>query len=232
MNYMIRRRRETSREELLVHWFANHMPAVIKAQTDEKEKGNQHAHKYIATVFEQSEKNIGEIWDGMAQLWWEKELKQPAQDHGTIPTDTFQELAEPYRPWATHEYVVLDGEIPFRQITLNNPFPSTGSGFYKATFLVTAKKDTDFDQLFTHWIGTHAQNARSTLEKVGGFRYVIGHSTNPNQARHAGMAELYFDNKQQFIEFNNELKPDGMEKWIDPHRMTILGSTTKMVGIP
>jgi hypothetical protein len=46
------------------------------------------------------------------------------------------------------------------------------------------------------------------------------------------MAELYFDNKQQFADFNSELKPDGMEQWVDPEKMTILGSTTKMVGIP
>lgn len=232
MNYLIKRRQETSREELLVHWFANHMPAVIEAQSDAKNKGDLHAHRYIATVFEDPERPIGESWDGMAQLWWEKELKQPKQDHGTVPTDTFQELAEPYRPWATYEYVILDGERPFRNITLNNRFPSTSSGFYKATFLVTAKKGTDYDQLFSHWAGVHAQNAKSTLERVGGFRYIIGHSTNPSQTRHAGMAELYFDNKQQFAEFNNELEPDGMEQWIDPEKMTILGSTTKMVGIP
>ena len=232
MNYLIKRRHETSREELLVHWFANHMPSVIQSQSDQKTKGNDYAHRYIATVFEEAERPIGESWDGMAQLWWEKELRQPKQDHGTVPTDTFQELAEPYRPWATHEYVVLNGDSPFRQITLNDSFPSTSAGFYKATFLVTAKTDTDYDQLFNHWLGAHAQNAKSTLEKVGGFRYVIGLSTSPNQTRHAGMAELYFDNQQQFIDFNNELKPDGMERWVDPQKMTILGSTTKMVGIP
>ena len=43
MNYLIKRRASTSREELLVHWFANHMPGVIKSQTIEKEKGNPHA---------------------------------------------------------------------------------------------------------------------------------------------------------------------------------------------
>jgi hypothetical protein len=46
------------------------------------------------------------------------------------------------------------------------------------------------------------------------------------------MAELYFHNKEQFIEFNKTLTLDGMEKWIDPQKMTVLTSTTKMVGIP
>ena len=232
MNYLIKRRASTSREELLVHWFANHMPGVIKSQTIEKEKGNPHAKKYIATVFEQPETAASESWDGMAQLWWEKELANPRPDHGVTPVDTFQELAEPYSPWATTEYVVLDSDSTFRQITLNAPFPTTSSGFYKATTLVGVKEDTDYDELFNHWLGPHAANARSVLERVGGFRYVIGHSTQPRQSQYAGMAELYFHNKEEFNEFNKTLTSDGMEKWIDPQKMTVLTSTTKMVGIP
>ena len=87
MNYLIRRRQNASREELLVHWFANHMPAVIKGQSDQKEKGRAHAHKYVATVFEEAEQQIGEHWDGMAQLWWDTELPTPDKPHGTIPVD-------------------------------------------------------------------------------------------------------------------------------------------------
>jgi hypothetical protein len=30
--YLIKRKPTTSREEIIVHWFANHMPIVIKGQ--------------------------------------------------------------------------------------------------------------------------------------------------------------------------------------------------------
>ena len=232
MNYLIRRRQNVSREELLVHWFANHMPAVIKRQADLKKKGKEHAHKYLATVFEKVDQQIGENWDGMAQLWWNKELPTPDEPHGTYPVDTFQEVAEPYSPWATQEYLVIDGNHAFRELTLNDAFPTTSSEFFKATFLVSAKKGIDYDQLFQHWLGAHAANAKSVLEKTGGFRYVIGHSTQPKTSKYVGMAELYFSRPDQFLDFNKSLEPDGMEKWIDAEKMSVLVSTTKMIGIP
>ena len=232
MNYLIRRRQNVSREELLVHWFANHMPAVIKGQADLKKKGKEHAHKYLATVFEKVDQQIGENWDGMAQLWWNKELPTPDEPHGTYPIDTFQEVAEPYSPWATQEYLVIDGNHAFRELTLNDAFPTTSSEFFKVTFLVSAKEGIDYDQLFQHWLGAHAANAKSVLEKTGGFRYVIGLSTQPKTSKYVGMAELYFSRPDQFLDFNKSLEPDGMEKWIDAEKMSVLVSTTKMIGIP
>ena len=35
MMYLIKRRPTVSREELVVHWFANHMPLVIQSQKDQ-----------------------------------------------------------------------------------------------------------------------------------------------------------------------------------------------------
>ena len=232
MNYLIRRRQNVSREELLVHWFANHMPAVIKGQADQKKKGKEHAHKYLATVFEEVDQQFGENWDGVAQLWGDKELPTPDEPRGTYPIDTFQEVAEPYSPWATQEYLVIDGNHAFRELTLNDAFPTTSSEFFKATFLVSAKKGIDYDQLFQHWLGAHAANAKSVLEKTGGFRYVIGLSTQPKTSKYVGMAELYFSRPDQFLDFNKSLEPDGMEKWIDAEKMSVLVSTTKMIGIP
>ena len=232
MNYLIRRRQNVSREELLVHWFANHMPAVIKGQADQKKKGKEHAQKYLATVFDEVDQQIGEHWDGMAQLWWNKELPTPDEPHGTYPVDTFQEVAEPYSPWATQEYLVIDGNHAFRELTLNDAFPTTSSEFFKVTFLVSAKEGIDYDQLFQHWLGAHAANAKSVLEKTGGFRYVIGLSTQPKTSKYVGMAELYFSRPDQFLDFNKSLEPDGMERWIDAEKMSVLVSTTKMIGIP
>lgn len=46
MLYLIKRRASTSREELVAHWFANHMPAVIQAQHEQAEREKPHAHGY------------------------------------------------------------------------------------------------------------------------------------------------------------------------------------------
>ena len=63
------------------------------------------------------------IWDGVAQLWWDKAIPYPEVPHGTTLTDSFQEQAEPYVPWATREYVVMDGSerLPVEPLTLNAP---------------------------------------------------------------------------------------------------------------
>ena len=58
MHYLIRRRAETSREELICHWFANHMPAVIASQHAAAEKGKLHARRYVATLFERFEQLV------------------------------------------------------------------------------------------------------------------------------------------------------------------------------
>ena len=67
MLYLIKRRPTTSREELVAHWFANHMPAVIQGQKDQAEKGRLHAWRYIATLYD-ANKEGEHPWDGMAQL--------------------------------------------------------------------------------------------------------------------------------------------------------------------
>ena len=47
MMYLIRRRPTTSREELVAHWYANHMPLVIAAQKRQADAGKLHATRYI-----------------------------------------------------------------------------------------------------------------------------------------------------------------------------------------
>ena len=108
MQYLIKRPPATSREELVAHWFANHMPGVIQGQHDLASAGKPHAHRYIATLFDTNAED-DHIWDGVAQLWWDKAIPYPEVPHGTTLTDSFQEQAEPYVPWATREYVVMDG---------------------------------------------------------------------------------------------------------------------------
>ena len=229
MIYLIKRRPDASREELLVHWYGNHMSEVIEGQRERAAQGKWHATRYIVTLFDANAE--GEHpWDGMAQLWFGKPLPKPDTPQGAVPADTFQEKAEPYVPWATREYVVMDGALPVAPNTLNAPFPCTRSGFFKMTFLVKAREDTDFDAFFAHWLDVHVPNVRSTMEQVGGFRYVVSHSFDPDAEPYAGMAELYFPSADGWRGYRDHIRPDGMERWVDD--AMVLRAGTQMIGIP
>jgi hypothetical protein len=231
MNVLIRRRAGVSRDELVANWFANHMPGVVKAMANAALAGQPHAHRYIATLFDAPTQGAP-AWDGIAQLWWQQNLGKPAEPHGTKPMDTFQQKAAPYLPWWVREFVVLDGALPLAPNTLNEPFPCTRSGFFKATFLMKTKPGTDHEAFFAHWLGTHAANVASVLKNVGGFRYVIARTVDLAGEEFAGHAEVYFPNAEAFARFGAELKPDGMERWMDGPGCLTFTSDTEMVGIP
>jgi len=233
MMYLIRRRPATSREELVAHWFANHMPLVIDGQERARAAGRLHARRYIATLFD-PDRDGGYPWDGVAQLWWDRALPRPDEPFGIRPSDSFQEKAEPYVPWPTREYVVIDGaeHLPVRPLTLNAPFPCTRSGFLKITFLVRAKAGSDHAALFAHWLDVHVPNVCSVLEQTGGFRYVVSHSLEPEIDPYAGMAELYFPDRAGWDEYRKLVQPDGMERWVDTEGTLWLSAQTEMIGIP
>jgi len=233
MLYLIKRKPTTSREELVAHWFANHMPLVIQAQNDLAAQGNPHAYRYIATLYDRISEDE-HPWDGIAQLWWGRPLPKPDIPHGTTPTDTFQEKVMPYMPWGTTEYVVMEGSehLTVRPQTLNAPFPSTRSGFYKVSFHVKAKEGTDYSRFFPHWLDIHVPNVRSVMEQVGGFRYVVSHSIDPEAEPYAGLAELYFPDRDGWAAYQNTITADGMEEWVDGKGMLVLGGRTEMIGIP
>jgi len=233
MMYLIKRKPETSREELVAHWFANHMPAVIQSQKDGAQRGRPHARRYFATLYDANSAGV-HPWDGVAQLWWPRPLPKPETGFGAEPRDTFQQKAEPYMPWATREYVVIDGSehLDTEPLTLNAPYPMTRSGFHKVTYLVAAKPDTDYDEFFSHWLDIHVPNVKATMEAVGGFRYVVSHSIDPANEPYAGMAELYYHDPKDSVRWRETIEADGMEKWIDGERMLILSAQTEMVGIP
>jgi len=232
MMYLIRRRATTSREELVAHWFANHMPLVIEGQERARAAGRLHAERYIATLFD-PDRDGRHPWDGVAQLWWERALPRPDEPHGTKPTDSFQEKAEPYVPWPTSEYVIVDGSehLPVRPLTLNAPFPCTRSGFCKITFLVKAKAGCNHAELFDHWLDVHVPNVCSVLEQTGGFRYVVSHSLEPDVDPYAGMAELYFPDRAGWDEYRKLVQPDGMERWVDGAATLWMSAQTEMIGI-
>jgi hypothetical protein len=100
--YLIKRRPTTSREELVAHWFANHMPGVIQAI----QAGGLPGRHYLATLFDADRDGTHPL-DGFAQVCFDQPVPAPKEPYGTVPTDSFQEFAEPYTPWSTQEYVVI-----------------------------------------------------------------------------------------------------------------------------
>lgn len=235
MIYLIKRRAETSREELIVHWFANHMPGTIARQEQSRLAGGPHAQRYICTLFDpraDKPNHQDPMWDGMAHVWMEQPPEAPATAHGVVPVDTFQEKAEPYRQWATREYVVMDGALPLNPQTLNPAFPCTRSGFFKVTFLVGLQAGADSAALFDYWLDVHVPNVRRTMEDVGGFRYVVSHSLTPDSEPFAGMAELYFTEASGWARYLEHFQPDDMGNWTDGDNTLMFHSGTEMVGIP
>ena len=68
MQYLIKRKATTSREELIAHWYANHMPPVIRRNHENQAAGKPHATRYIVGLFD-PEDGAPLAWDGVAQLW-------------------------------------------------------------------------------------------------------------------------------------------------------------------
>jgi hypothetical protein len=230
LQYLIKRRGTTSREELIAHWFANHMPSVIKRNEENGSAGGLHATHYVASLFN-ADGDTPASWDGVAQLWFGEPPPPPAEPSGTKPVDTFQEKVEPYWPWATNEWVIVDGKLPLNPPTLNAPFPCTRSGFLKQVSLVAAKPGTDFGAMFDHWLDVHGPNVQETMTKVGGFRYAVSLSIDPDNAPYAGMAELYFPDVAAQAAFWELLQPDGFQTWTDPDTTLRFRCGTEMVGI-
>jgi hypothetical protein len=233
MLYLIKRRPTTTRDELVAHWFANHMPVVIKAQSDAETAGRLHARRYLVTLFDADREGV-HAWDGLAQLWWDRPLPRPERPYGTTPRDSFQEKAEPYLPWATIEHVVMEGSdrLAVEPLRWGAPFPTTRSGFLRLSFLVKAKPGVDYGAFFDHWLRVHVPNVKGTMEKVGGFRYVVSHSLEPEREPYAGLAELYFPDASGWAAYREEIQPDGMEALVDPQGARVLRGSTDMIGIP
>ncbi len=231
MQFLISRRPGVTRDELVVNWFANHMPAVIAGQHAMAAKNGTTPPRYIATLYDPVP--AGEqVWDGVAQIWAAAPFPRSKTPNGTEPRDTFQQKAMPYVGWPTTEYVVVDGELPVVPNTLNDPFPATRSGFLKVTTLLTAKPDVDLDAMREHWLEIHAPNVASVMEKVGAFRYVISLSAEPEVDAYAGMAELYFPDKHALSEYLALYESDNVERFFDTDAQLYFRSQTEMIGIP
>ncbi len=239
MIYLIRRAETTSRDELVMHWYGNHMRGVLQAQREAEAAGNPHAHKYQVTLFgdqqgAQGAQGTRQAYDGMAQLWYDEPLAKPPPDREWAPRDTFQQKVEPYVVWGTTEHVVIDGSehLPVEPLTLNDPFPTSRSGFYKVTFLVKARAGVDWQDFYRAWLEDHAPNVRNVMREVGGLRYVVSHSIDPDDEPYAGMAELYFRDPSGWARYGETITPDRFGPMVEREATVWFGSDTQMIGIP
>ena len=231
MNVLIRRRPGVTRDELVANWFSNHMPAVVKSMAGEALAGRPHAHRYIATLFDAPAQEAP-AWDGIAQLWWKINLPKPKEPHGTKPMDTFQQKAMPYMPWMVRECIVLGGELPVTPNTLNEPYPFTRSGFHKVTYLMKTKPGADHDAFLRHYLEIHAPGAAKPLAAAGCTRYVVAFSVDPVNEEFAAHTELWLPNASALAAAQREMKPDGIERFLDAEKSLVFTSGTEMVGIP
>lgn len=236
MMFMIRRRADTTRDEMIAHWYKNHMPGVLQAQKEAEAAGRKPARKYLVTLFnsERGEQKPRPTYDGMAQLWFDRPLRKPNGPMFTEPRDTFDQKVEPFVPWATTEYVMMDGaeDLPIVPLTLNEPFPTTRNALFKVTFLVKANKGVDWDDFFRVWLDDHAPNVVETMRKVDGLRYVVSHSIDPDDEPYAGMAELYFRDASGWARYFEEIKPDAFRPQVDTAESNWFGADTELIGIP
>jgi hypothetical protein len=132
------------------------------------------------------------------------------------------------------EHVIIDGPGPssVEANTLNAPFPATRTGFLKLSFLVAAKPGVDIARFFEHWLNAHAGNVADVMRRVGGLRYILNPSAEPDVEQYAGLAELWFPDRDSVNGFFGTLRSDGMEEWADVERTVLYEAVTEMVGIP
>ena len=231
MQFLIGRRPGVTRDELVVNWFANHMPAAMARQKQIAADTGTPEPRYVATLYDPVPSGE-QVWDGVAQIWTGAPFPREKTPHGTTPRDTFQQKAQPYVGWPTTEYVIVDGDLPLTPNDLNEPYPCTRSGFLKVTTLLTAEPDADHQALRDHWLDVHAPNVAGVMEQVGAFRYVVSISDEPAVDPYVGMAELYFPDKAALGRYVELYESDGFERYLDADARLIYRSTTEMVGIP
>ena len=229
MQFLIRRNTHSSREQLIAHWFAHHMPRVIARNEASEAAGEAHFSRYLVTLFD-AQTDERNVWDGVAQLWLDEPMARPAHASGTVPADSFHEKAEPYWPWATEEWVFVDGLLPVEPLTLDAPYPCSRSGFVKQTSLVAARQEVDIDAMFSHWLEVHAPNVVRCMEEVGGIRYMVSLSTDLAHAPYAGMAELYFPDELARQAFWDIIEPDGFQDYADPETTRRFVASTEFIG--
>lgn len=193
VHYLVRRNETTTREELFVHWYANHMPRIIA--NNESGKGPE-ISRYTISLFDKptGTDSASTPWDGIAALCVEEELPKPKEPRGINPTDSFEERVIPFRQWQTKEYIVDDpsNKLPITPLRLNRPLPCTRSGYLRVNRLIPLNPDADWTMLEKYWLDVRAPRLRNILKDANAFGFVINISLHPADAPYAGLEEYYF----------------------------------------
>ena len=229
MLFLIRRRPHTTRDALIVQWFKNHMPAVIAAQSAAKAKGFNHATRYWATLFQETD---GSPWDGVAQLWFQAPMPYPEEPFGTRPSDSFQEQAEPYHAWETEETVLFD-HLPIAQgLTLNEPYPTTRTSMHRITLLIPAESGSIDLPTLNHWLRQDIGPIQDQAEAVGCLRFAVSLSTQPNRDPYLGVIEFYFTGATEWPAFSAQLRDPLLQALLTSASTERYFSDTEFIGIP
>ena len=69
------------------------------------------------------------------------------------------------------------------------------------------------------------------MQQVGGIRYVLNLSLEPDHAPYAALAELTFRNVDDWRRYKASIQPDGMERYTTDEGTLVLRAQTEMVGI-
>lgn len=227
MMFPVRRKPNTTHEELLVYWFAHHMPVTIALIGDV-------GRGYIGTPFKAAEDG-NHFWDGIAQMFLAEPLATPPEGFGVKPMDSFHQHVQPYFGWATREYIFLHGDerLPITPLTLNAPFPTTRSGFFKVTRLCGRDNGVNDTSFHTRWLQKHAPHVVDVMRAVGGFRYVVGLSLEPDHAPYLGMEELYFPDSSAWQRYLKIMQAKSTTEWVnDEDLCTTFYADTEFVAIP
>ena len=113
MVYLIKRRAETSREELIT--LVCHPCEALSTEIWETE-GRINQRRTTMSRLYSIRATVRYTRDGAAQLWYDAPSDALPNERRRA-YDTFQQVVEPYWPWATREYVVIDGALPLKPPT-------------------------------------------------------------------------------------------------------------------
>lgn len=229
MLFLIRRREHATRDALIAHWYKNHMPAVIAAQSSAKSRGFNHATRYWATLFQDDPKSR---WDGVAQLWFESPMPYPQMPFGTQPSDSFQEHAAPYNAWETSETVLFDHLPAPEGLTLNEAYPTTRTRVHRTTVLIPSETERLDLNALNEWLEQNTSHFGSRAQGSGCLRCAVSLSTEFDRDPYLALIEFYFAAADDWQNYSADVGDAFIQALLVAEETEIYFSDTELIGIP
>lgn len=209
----IRRRDGVTHDEVVRHWRAVHMPAVIAHMTP---------RHYSVTIFEQPEgasaRRDGTVFDGLASVTYDDPAVARREQVTAMPAevagDGFGALIRRSDRLQCTAHVIVDGPRP--------------PGCHKIVGLVRPGAGHTVEEGWRCWLEEHAPNVATGFEAGGGLRYVVSLADRHEQdPPYVGLAELWFRDRQAARSHLARVRPD---RFLDLTIPTILHGT-ETIGI-